>query len=84
MSKQQTAELLGLTVNEYDEVLYKAANYAGVIAERERIIKLLEDEQYHAIVTQPSEIGSGNEPITSHWATCEACRFIALIKGENK
>ena len=72
-------------MNDFVDGVMSYINYQqGVEAERERIIKLLEDEQYHAIVTQPSEIGSGNEPITSHWATCEACRFIALIKGENK
>jgi hypothetical protein len=51
----------------------------GVIAERERIIKLLEDELWHDMVIQMT-----NPPKRAHSYNCLGCKQIALIKGENK
>lgn len=51
---------------------------AGAETERERIIKLLEDELWHEIVIQMT-----NPPKRAHSYNCLGCRQIALIKGEN-
>lgn len=54
--------------------------------ERERIIKLLEDETWHAVWYPPQERYATKpfeELVTSHRENCIGCHLIALIKGEN-
>lgn len=58
------------------------AYYEGVEAERERIIKLLESDEWHDIAfatRSPDE-----QPTKYHDGECLGCRQIALIKGEQK
>jgi hypothetical protein len=49
----------------------------GEERERERIIKLLEDEQWHDMVIQMT-----SPPKRAHSYDCIGCKQISLIKGE--
>jgi len=51
----------------------------AIYAERERIIKLLEDDAE----TKFGDCGD-RDPVTKHLDEWCNCRIIALIKGENK
>lgn len=60
----------------------------GVLAERERIIKLLEDDLFHFIIGGETIVLKG-EPLEyplefAHADSCSGCYAIALIKGEQK
>ena len=63
-----------------------AAVDVGRNQERERIIKLLEQDYFHDIEFESITLRAGMEPqfIKKHGANCLACPAIALIKGENK
>jgi len=57
----------------------------GAAEERERIIKLLEDEQWHDMVFKKTVVVNGqtyNGWKKNHSMTCNGCKQIALIKGE--
>jgi hypothetical protein len=59
----------------------------GVAMERERIIKLLEDEQWHDMVFAKEVVVNGELYVgwrKKHSMTCNGCKQIALIKGETK
>ena len=58
----------------------------GAEAERERIIKLLEQDFFHHIEFETITLRAGMEPqmIKKHGVNCLACPAIALIKGEIK
>jgi hypothetical protein len=59
----------------------------GKREEQERIIKLLEDEQWHDMVFAKEVVVNGEVYHgwrTNHSMTCNGCKQIALIKGENK
>jgi hypothetical protein len=56
----------------------------GAIAERERIIKLLEDDYFH-LIGSAGETWNGKLIMEKvHLDGCLGCEQIALIKGENK
>lgn len=57
----------------------------GEERERERIIKLLEDEQWHDMVFAKEVVVNGEVYHgwrKNHSMTCNGCKQIALIKGE--
>lgn len=54
----------------------------GKKLERERIIKLLENEEWHHIAFATRD--PDDEPTKYHDGECFGCRQIALIKGEQK
>ena len=60
----------------------KQAIELGVQLERERIIKLLENEEWHHIAFATRD--PDDEPTKYHDGECFGCRQIALIKGEQK
>ena len=71
-----TADLI-INIKDYETFIQIAKN-----EERERIIKLLEDDFWHHISF--SARGPDEEPIKYHDGECLGCRLIALIKGEQK
>jgi hypothetical protein len=73
MSESESFEA---TVDEYN-FGDKALFLSGKRSERERIIKLLEDEQWHDMVIQMT-----SPPKRAHSYDCIGCKQIALIKGE--
>lgn len=57
----------------------------GVEFERERIIKMLEDERWHDMVFAKEVVVNGEVYRgwrTNHSMKCRGCKLIALIKGE--
>lgn len=78
MTKPDWAERLQRTFRRK----YSEGFSAGVQAERERIIRLMNDK--HAVVTEPVSIGSDKDPIESHWSHCVACYIIDVINEKRK
>ena len=67
---------------DYSNDIWAQAMKAGALEERERVIKLLQDDYWHHLSYMPRLITE--EPTIQHDQECLGCKLIALIKGETK